>query len=62
MPVDDPNKTAEVVPMYLSSPLINSIKCINKIAAAIAIITPKNKYLVLCLISNADSIFFVLRN
>jgi hypothetical protein len=44
--VDDPNKTAEVVPMYLSSSVINNIICMNTIATDIAIINPKNKYFV----------------
>jgi hypothetical protein len=60
--VDDPNKTAEVVPMYLSPSIINSIICINTIATAIAIINPKNKYFISYLILKTDSIFFVLLN
>ena len=60
--VDDPNKTAEVVPMCLSSLITNSNICINTIAIAIAIINPKNKYFVSSFIAKADSIFFVLLN
>jgi hypothetical protein len=60
--VDDPNKTAEVVPMYLSPSVTNSITCINTIATAVATINPKNKYFVSYLIAKADSIFFVLLN
>jgi hypothetical protein len=60
--VVDPNKTAEVVPMYLSTLKTNNIICINKIAIAIAIINPKNKYFVSFLIAKADSILFVLLN
>ena len=60
--VDDPNNTAEVVPMYLLSSLINSIIWIIKIDKAIPKINPKNKYFVLRLISKADSIFIGLRN
>ena len=61
--VVDPNKTAEVVPMNLSLSVTNSIICINTIATAIAIINPKNKYFVSCLIAKAeDSLFFVLLN
>ena len=59
---DDPNKTAEVVPMYLSPSIINSIICINTIATAIAIINPKNKYFISYFILKADSIFSVLLN
>ena len=60
--VDEPNKTAEVVPMYLSSSVVNSIICINTIATAIVIINPKNKYFISYFILKADSIFFVLLN
>jgi hypothetical protein len=60
--VDDPNKTAEVVPMYLSPSVTNSIICIKTIDTAIAIINPKNKYFVSYLIAKADSLFFVLLN
>ena len=58
----DPNKTAEVVPMYLSPSVINSNICINTIATAIVIINPKNKYFISYFILKADSIFFVLLN
>jgi hypothetical protein len=48
--------------MYLSPSIINSIICINMIAAAITIINPKNKYFISYLILKADSIFFVPLN
>ena len=50
---DDPNKTAEVVPLYLSPSIINNIICINTIATAIAIMNPNNKYFISCLIHPA---------
>ena len=48
--------------MNLSSPVINSIICINTIARAIAIINPRNKYFISYFILKADSIFSVLLN
>lgn len=57
-----PKSTAEVVPKYLSPSIMNINTCINRIATAIAIIKPKNKYFISYLILKADSIFLGMLN